>query len=84
MQLDCAIRKWTGSYYPLMLMLLSLLVLMSLRRLLLIGWQWQRVTDATSVWFLMGQGVRADLILGGLWLAILVLSWRLQIPQLPR
>ncbi|TFH71711.1 LTA synthase family protein [Gammaproteobacteria bacterium LSUCC0112] len=62
-------------------MLLSLLVLMSLSRLLLISWQWQRVTDATSVWFLMGQGVRADLILGGLWLAIPVLLapvWGLQ------
>ncbi|MDP3517765.1 MAG: LTA synthase family protein [Pseudohongiella sp.] len=73
MQLDQSIRKWTGSYYPLFVMLMCLLGLMSLSRLLLIAWQWQRVTDATSVGLLMLQGIRADLILGGLLLAIPVL-----------
>lgn len=75
------IRKWTGSYYSLFIMLVCLLALMSLSRLLLITWQWQRVSEATPVWFLLLQGLRADLILGGLWLAIPVLlapAWGLQ------
>ena len=73
MQLDPTIRKWTGSYYPLLVMLISLLALMSLSRLLLIIWQWPRVMESTSVGYLMVQGLRADLILGGLWLAVPVL-----------
>lgn len=46
------------------------IVLLTLSRICLMAWQWPRVTAAGDVgWFLL-QGLRADLILLGLWLAL--------------
>ncbi|MDO8909608.1 MAG: LTA synthase family protein [Pseudohongiella sp.] len=73
MTLRTSLRKWTGNYYPLIIMMLCLLAILSLSRLMLAGWQWERIDAAVSVWHLFSQGLRADLILAGLWLAVPVL-----------
>jgi phosphoglycerol transferase MdoB-like AlkP superfamily enzyme len=49
------------------------MVLLSLSRICLMAWQWPRVTAAGDVGWFLWQGLRADLILIGLWLALPVL-----------
>jgi phosphoglycerol transferase MdoB-like AlkP superfamily enzyme len=59
-----------GPYYLLLQLLLLMLALLSLSRIGLFVWQYERVVAVGSFWSLLAQGVRADLILAGLWLAI--------------
>jgi len=52
---------------------ISLLAVLTLSRLLLVGWQWQRVADAGMLQSVFVQGLRFDLVLLGMFLAIPVL-----------
>ena len=62
-----------GPYGILIILLLTGLMILSLSRLGLIAWQWDRVTAATDLWVIISQGIRADLIIMGMLLAPLAL-----------
>ncbi|WP_027672216.1 LTA synthase family protein [Rheinheimera baltica] len=62
-----------GPYYVLFVMLLMMLLLMSISRIGLFIWQFDRVTAAGNLGYMLLQGVRADLIFAGLWLIFPVL-----------
>jgi len=62
-----------GPYGVLLFLLLTGLTVLSLSRLGLIAWQWDRVTSATDLWLIISQGIRADLIIMGMLLAPLAL-----------
>ncbi|MAD73669.1 MAG: sulfatase [Rheinheimera sp.] len=51
-------------------MTIMILLLLSVSRIGLFVWQYDRISAVASVWPLLIQGVRADLILVGLWLVI--------------
>lgn len=72
---------WAGPYASLLQMLLLGLAILSLSRLGLVAWQWERVraTGLSATLFL--QGVRADLIVLGYFLAVpLLLAPLLALP----
>ncbi len=60
----------TGPFLPFIVFIISVLVILSLSRIGLILWQVERVTAAGDIATMLLQGVRADLIFIGLWLAI--------------
>ena len=62
--------RWAGPYISLVHMLLIGLAALSLSRLALVAWQWERVKAAGIVGTMLVQGVRADLILLGYVLVI--------------
>lgn len=62
-----------GPYYQLFIMLLLMVLLLTFSRVGLFIWQFDRVSATGAIWPLLLQGVRADLILVGLWLVIPVL-----------
>lgn len=64
------ITRWAGPYAPLVQMLLIGLVLLSSFRVALVAWQWPRVAASGIVPEILVQGVRADLILLGYFLAL--------------
>jgi len=49
---------------------ISLLAMLTLSRFLLVAWQWQRVVDAGMLQSIFAQGLRFDLVLLGLFLAV--------------
>lgn len=65
---------FAGPYQVLLQMVLLALVLLSISRIGLMAWQWDRVEPAGSVPWMLLQGVRADLILLGLLLTIPILT----------
>lgn len=68
-----AITQWAGPYATLVQMLLIGLLALSLSRLGLIAWQWDRVQATGILGEMLLQGVRADLILLGYFVAIAIL-----------
>lgn len=61
----------TGPYYPLLLMGLVVLMVLSLSRIGLFVWQYERVVaSGVTVFWLLLQGIRADLIFLGIWLLV--------------
>lgn len=64
------ITSWAGPFAPLVHLLVIGLVLLSSFRLALIAWQWPRVAATGIVPEILVQGVRADLILLGYFIAI--------------
>lgn len=62
--------KWAGPYAPLFQILLIGLALLSFSRAALVAWQWERVQPTGMLLPILVQGVRADLILLGYFLAI--------------
>jgi len=68
-----SVTLWAGPYATILQMLLIGLVVLSLSRLGLMAWQWDRVMAADIVGKMILQGVRADLILLGYFVAIVVL-----------
>lgn len=64
------LTHWSGPYVSLFQMLLLGLVLLSLSRVILIAWQWDRVATTGIVGEMLLQGVRADLILLGYFFAL--------------
>ncbi|MFN3710837.1 MAG: LTA synthase family protein [Alishewanella aestuarii] len=60
----------SGPFLPFIVFIISVLVILSLSRVGLILWQVERVTAAGDIATMLLQGVRADLIFIGLWLAI--------------
>ncbi|MBV2129094.1 LTA synthase family protein [Rheinheimera sp. SM2107] len=54
-------------------MALLVLLLLSVSRIGLFVWQYDRISAVASVWPLLIQGVRADLILAGLWMVLPIL-----------
>jgi phosphoglycerol transferase MdoB-like AlkP superfamily enzyme len=67
------LRTLLGPYYPLLVMSVLMLLVMSVSRMGLFIWQYERVAAVAPVWPLLLQGVRADLIMVGLWLILPVL-----------
>ena len=65
--------QWTGPYASLVQLLMIGLAVLSLSRLALMAWQWDRVQAGGIVGAMLLQGVRADLILLGYFIAIPVL-----------
>lgn len=65
--------KACGPFQPLLLILLLGVAVLSLSRLGLVLWQFERVTAATDLTTIFVQGVRADLIMLGLLLVPLAL-----------
>lgn len=61
---------WTGPYITLVQMLLIGLGVLSLSRVALMAWQWERVRATGIVGEMLVQGVRADLILLGYFMAV--------------
>lgn len=61
---------WTGPYVSLFQMLLLGLAALTLSRIALVAWQWDRVRDTGILTDIFIQGVRADLILLGYFIAI--------------
>ncbi|EIW89510.1 sulfatase [Alishewanella agri BL06] len=62
--------KRAGPYLPLLVFFVVTLLLLSASRLGLVLWQFDRVTAVADIGIILLQGVRADLIFIGLWLAI--------------
>lgn len=58
--------QWAGPYTPLLVMLLSGLLLLSLTRLGLVLWKWERVQATGQLTQILLQGVRVDVIQLGL------------------
>jgi len=67
------VTMWAGPYSTPLQMLLIGLVALSVSRIGLITWQWERVTVAGDLSEVMLQGIRADLILLGYFIAIPIL-----------
>jgi phosphoglycerol transferase MdoB-like AlkP superfamily enzyme len=67
-----AVTAFAGPYASLLQMLLVGLVLLSLSRIGLMAWQWERVHAAGIPGQMLLQGVRADLILLGYFEAVLL------------
>ncbi|UGQ48757.1 LTA synthase family protein [Massilia endophytica] len=59
------LTQWAGPYATLVQMLFAGLAVLSLSRICLIAWQWQRVSATGLLGEMLVQGVRADLILIG-------------------
>ncbi|WP_229429086.1 LTA synthase family protein [Massilia sp. ST3] len=59
------LTRWSGPYVSLVQMLAIGLVLLSLSRMGLMAWQWERVAAGGVAGQMLVQGVRADLILLG-------------------
>ncbi|KQQ33848.1 sulfatase [Duganella sp. Leaf126] len=64
------LTRWAGPYAPLLQLLLLGAVLLTVSRLGLMAWQWDRVAATGIVARIVVQGVRADLILLGYLLAL--------------
>lgn len=60
----------TGPFLSLFIFTISVLVILSLSRFWLLFWQFERATAAGDIGIMLLQGVRADLIFIGLWLAL--------------
>lgn len=67
------LTQWAGPYATVLQMLLMGLIVLSLSRVGLIIWQWERVSVTGLLIEMLVQGVRADLILLGYFVAIPVL-----------
>lgn len=68
-----AIGHWFGPYAPLIVMLISGLIFLSLTRLGLVVWKWERVQATGALGQILLQGVRVDVIQLGLLALIPVL-----------
>ncbi|WP_238595900.1 LTA synthase family protein [Methylophaga nitratireducenticrescens] len=68
------LQSFLGPYLIFIKLLLSGLVILSLSRLGLVVWQWDRVVAATSFPTVFWQGLRADLIMIGMLIAPLALG----------
>lgn len=68
-----SLTQWAGPYATALQMLLMGLVVLSVSRIALIMWQWERVKATGILSEMILQGVRADLILLGYFVAISVL-----------
>ncbi|MGI4718160.1 MAG: LTA synthase family protein [Janthinobacterium lividum] len=77
------LTRWAGPYASLLQMLLLGLAILSLSRLGLVAWQWERVQASGLSAMLFLQGVRADLIVLGYFLAVPLLVAPLLARPLP-
>lgn len=62
--------KYAGPYLQYLVMVLLMLLLLSVSRVGLFIWQFERVSAAGDISMMLLQGIRADLIFIGLWLII--------------
>lgn len=79
--------QWAGPYAILLQMTLIGVAALSISRLALVGWQWQRVEATGMLASVVLQGIRADLILLGYFTVIplvllLPLTWALSVRTL--
>lgn len=68
------LQSFFGPYLIFIKLLLTGLIILSLSRLGLVVWQWDRVIAASSLSTIFWQGLRADLIMMGMLLAPLALA----------
>ena len=68
------LTRWAGPYASLLQMLFLGLAILTLSRVALAAWQWERVQATGIAAVLFVQGLRADLILLGYFLAIPLLA----------
>lgn len=68
-----SITRWAGPYATVLQMLLIGLIVLSLSRICLGIWQWERVRVTGLLFEILVQGIRADLILLGYFVAVPVL-----------
>lgn len=68
-----SVKRTLGPYYPLFVMSVLMLLMLSFSRVGLFIWQIERVAATGSIAPLLLQGIRADLILVGIWLVVPVL-----------
>ena len=68
------LQSFFGPYLIFIKLLLTGLVILSLSRLGLVAWQWDRVVAATPLPTIFWQGIRADLIMMGMLLVPLALA----------
>ncbi|MCJ7555951.1 MAG: LTA synthase family protein [Gammaproteobacteria bacterium] len=71
------LAQLASSLRPMLSFLLSALSILLLSRLLLVAWQWQRVSDAQMLENVLVQGLRFDLVTCGLLFIIPALSFPL-------
>ena len=64
------LTEWAGPFAPLVQLLCIGLLVLSAFRIALLAWQWPRVAATGIVPEILLQGVRADLILLGYFLAV--------------
>jgi phosphoglycerol transferase MdoB-like AlkP superfamily enzyme len=64
------LTRWAGPYAVLFQLLLLGVAILSLSRLALLAWQWDRAVATGAVASIVVQGVRADLILLGYFIAL--------------
>ncbi|MDX1748810.1 MAG: LTA synthase family protein [Methylophaga sp.] len=76
------LQSFFGPYLILIKLLLTGLVILSLSRLGLVLWQWDRVVAATSLPTIFWQGIRADLIMMGMLLVPLALGMPLLVNRM--
>lgn len=65
-----SVTKWAGPYVSIIQMMLIGLLVLSLSRIALLCWQWERVQATGVTGQIVVQGIRADLILLGYFMAI--------------
>ncbi|KKO44865.1 sulfatase [Arsukibacterium ikkense] len=70
MRVDPRLVRLFGPYLQYVVLLLLMLLLLSTSRGVLFIWQYDRVVAAGDTATMLLQGIRADLILAGLWLSI--------------
>ncbi|SNY60372.1 Phosphoglycerol transferase MdoB [Arsukibacterium tuosuense] len=70
MPLNRRLLRFFGPYLHYVVMLLVMLLLLSASRAGLFIWQYDRVVAAGDIATMLLQGIRADLILAGLWLSL--------------
>ncbi|MCB2425983.1 LTA synthase family protein [Methylophaga pinxianii] len=68
-------RNWPmlGPYQLFLKVMLIGLAILSLSRMGLVVWQWERVSAVTDIWTMFSQGIRADLIIIALLMSPIVL-----------
>src|SRR5690606_5739344 len=72
-----SLRALSIALRPLLAFAWRVLLVLTVSRVLLIAWQWQRVSDAGTLDFLLLQGLRFDLVLLGLALVVPVVLFPL-------
>ena len=69
--------RLTPALYPFVAFAWRLLLILTLSRIVLVAWQWDRVLAADMLWSVFLQGLRFDLVLLGLLCIVPVLLWPL-------
>jgi phosphoglycerol transferase MdoB-like AlkP superfamily enzyme len=67
--------RYAPTLYPFVAFAWRLVLILTLARIALVAWQWERVTAVDMLWPIFAQGLRFDLVLLGILSVIPVLLW---------